>query len=60
MNTDTKRLRPDMTSIELQYYNVMMANMASTSIAKSLKKLTEVVKSIQNSTVKMSCDTETK
>ena len=58
MNTDTKRLRPDMTSIELQYYNVMMANMAS--IAKSLKELAEVVKSIQNSTVKVSGDTETK
>ena len=58
MNTDTKRLRPDMTSIELQYYNVMMANMAS--IAKSLKELAEVVKSIQNSTVKVPDDTETK
>ena len=58
MNTDTKRLRPDMTSIELQYYNVMMANMAS--IAKSLKELAEVVKSIKNSTVKVSGDTETK
>ena len=58
MNTDTKRLRPDMTNIELQYYNVMMANMAS--IAKSLKELAEVVKSIQNSTVKVSGDTETK
>lgn len=58
MNTDTKRLRHDMTSIELQYYNVMMANMEY--IAKSLKELTEVVKSIQNSTVKVSGDTETK
>ena len=58
MNTDTKRLRPDMTSIELQYYNVMMANMES--IAKSLKELAEVVKSIQNSTVKVPDDTETK
>ena len=58
MNTDTKRLRPDMTNIELQYYNVMMANMAS--IAKSLKELIKVVKSINNSTVKMSGDTETK
>ena len=58
MNTDTKRLRPDMTSIELQYYNVMMANMAS--IAKSLKELAEVVKSIQNSTVKVSGNTESK
>ena len=58
MNTDTKRLRPDMTNIELRYYNVMMANMAS--IAKSLKELAEVVKSIQNSTVKVSGDTETK
>ena len=58
MNTDTKRLRPDMTNVELQYYNVMMANMAS--IAKSLKELAEVVKSIQNSTVKVSGDTETK
>ena len=47
-----------MTSIELQYYNVMMANMAS--IAKSLKELAEVVKSIQNSTVNVSGDTETK
>lgn len=58
MNTDTKRLRPDMTNIELQYYYVMMANMES--IAKSLKELVEVVKSIQNSTVKVSGDTETK
>ena len=58
MNTDTKRLRHDMTNIELQYYNVMMANMES--IAKSLKELAEVVKSIQNSTVKVSGDTETK
>ena len=58
MNTDTKRLRHNMTSIELQYYNVMMANMAS--IAKSLKELAEVVKSIQNSTVNVSGDTETK
>ena len=51
-----------MTSIELQYYNVMMANMASNmaSIAKSLKELAEVVKSIQNSMVKVSGDTETK
>ena len=47
-----------MTSIELQYYNVMMANMGS--IAKSLKELSEVVESIQNSTVKVSGDTETK
>ena len=47
-----------MTNIELQYYNAMMANMES--IAKSLKELTEVVKSIQNSTVKVSGDTETK
>ena len=58
MNTDTKRLRHDMTSIELQYYNVMMANMES--IAKSLKELTEVVKSIKNSTVNVSGDTESK
>ena len=58
MNTDTKRLMPDMTNIELQYYNVMMTNMAS--IAKSLKELAEVVKSIHNSTVKVSGDTETK
>ena len=47
-----------MTSIELQYSNEMMANMGS--IAKSLKELAEVVKSIQNSTVKVSGDTETK
>ena len=47
-----------MTNIELQYYNVMMANMES--IAKSLKELAEVVKSIQNSTVNVSGDTETK
>ena len=47
-----------MTNIELQYYNVMMANMAS--IAKSLKELTEVVKSIKNSTVNVSGDTESK
>ena len=58
MNTGIKRWRPDMTNIELQYYNVMMANMES--IAKSLKELTEVVKSIQNSTVKVSGDTESK
>ena len=58
MNTDTKRLRHDMTNIELLYYSVMMANMAS--IAKSLKELAEVVKSIQNSTVKVSGDTESK
>ena len=47
-----------MTNIELRYYNVMMANMES--IAKSLKELAEVVKSIKNSTVKVSGDTETK
>ena len=58
MNMDTKRLRHDMTNIELQYYNVMMANMAS--IAKSLKELSDLVKSIKNSTVNVSGDTETK
>ena len=58
MNTDTKRWRHDMTNIELQYYNVMMANMAS--VEKSLKELAEVVKSIKNSTVKVPDDTETK
>ena len=58
MNTDTKRLRPDMTNVELQYYNVMMANMES--IAKSLKELADLVKSIHNSTVKVSGDTEKK
>ena len=58
MNTDTKRWRPDMTNIELQYYNAMMANMAS--VEKSLKELAEVVKSIKNSTVKVSGGTETK
>ena len=58
MNTDMERWRHDMTNIELQYYNVMMANMAS--IAKSLKELAEVVKSIQNSTVKVLGDTESK
>ena len=47
-----------MTSIELQYYNVMMANMAS--IAKSLNELAKAVKSIKNSTVNVSCDTDTK
>ena len=47
-----------MTSIELQYYNVMMVN--TELIAKSLKELVEVVKSIQNSTIKVSGDTETK
>ena len=47
-----------MTNSELQYYNVMMANMAS--VEKSLKELAEVVKSIKNSTVKVSGDTETK
>ena len=58
MNMDTKRLRHDMTNIELQYYNVMMANMQS--IAKSLKELADLVKSIQNSTVNVSGDTESK
>ena len=58
MNTDTKRLMHDMTNVELQYYNVMMANMES--IARSLKELAEVVKSIHNSTVNVSGDTETK
>lgn len=47
-----------MTNIELQYYNAMRANMAS--VEKSLKELAEVVKSIKNSTVKASGDTETK
>ena len=47
-----------MTSIELQYYNVMMANIES--IAKSLKELADLVKSIHNSTVNVSGDTETK
>ena len=47
-----------MTNIELQYYNVMMANMES--IAKSLKELADLVKSIQNSTVKVYGDTEKK
>ena len=47
-----------MTSIELQYSNVMMVN--TELIAKSLKELVEVVKSIQNSTIKVSGDTETK
>ena len=47
-----------MTNVELQYYNVMMANMAS--IAKSLNELADVVKSIKNSTVKVSGDTESK
>ena len=58
MNTDTKRWRPDMSNIELQYYNAMMANMAS--VEKSLKELAEMVKSIKNSTVKVSGDAETK
>ena len=57
-----------MTNIELQYYNVMMANMESIAkslkelaeIAKLLKELAEVVKSIKNSTVKVPDDTETK
>ena len=47
-----------MTNIELQYYNVMMANIES--IAKSLKELADLVNSIHNSTVKVSGDTETK
>ena len=47
-----------MTNIELQYYNVMMANMAS--VEKALKELAEVVKSIKNSTAKVSGATETK
>ena len=47
-----------MTNVELQYYNVMMANMES--IAKSLNELAEVVKSIKNLTVNVSGDTETK
>ena len=46
MNTGMKRWRHDMT------------NMAS--IAKSLKELAEFVKSIQNSMVKVSGDTESK
>ena len=46
-----------MTNVELQYYNVM-ANMAS--VAKSLKELADLVKSIHNSTVKVSGDTEKK
>ena len=58
MNTDTKRWRPDMANIELQYYNAMTDDMES--VAKSLKELAEVVKSIQNSTAKVSGDTETK
>ena len=58
MNKGAKRVMRDMTNVELQYYNVMMANMAS--IAKSLKELAEVVKSIKNSTVKVPDDTETK
>ena len=58
MNTGIKRWRHDMTNIELQYYNMMMTNMAS--IAKSLKELSEVVESIQNSTVKVSGDTKSK
>ena len=48
----------DMTNIELQYYNMIMANMES--IAKSLKELDEVVKSIQNSAVKVLGDIESK
>ena len=47
-----------MANIELQYYNAMTEDMES--VAKSLKELAEVVKSIQNSTVKVSGDTETK
>ena len=48
----------DMTNIELQCYNAMTEDMES--VEKSLKELVEVVKSIQNSTVKVSGDTETK
>lgn len=58
MNTDTKRLRHDMTNIELQCYNVMTEDMESGE--KSLKELADLVKSIKNSTVKVSGDTETK
>ena len=47
-----------MTNVELQYYNAMTDDMES--VAKSLKELAEVVKSIQNSTAKVSGDTETK
>ena len=48
----------DMTNIELQCYNAKTEDMES--VEKSLKELVEVVKSIQNSTVKVSGDTETK
>lgn len=47
-----------MTNIELQCYNVMTEDMESGE--KSLKELADLVKSIKNSTVKVSGDTETK
>lgn len=47
-----------MTNVELQYYNVSMEDMAS--VEKSLKELADVVKSIKNSTVKVSGDSDTK
>ena len=58
MNTDTKRWGPDMADIELQCHNAMTEDMEP--VEKSLKELAEVVKSIKNSTVKGSGDTETK
>ena len=47
-----------MANIEVQYYNVTMEDMAS--VEKSLKELAEVVKSIKDSTVKVSGDADTK
>ena len=47
-----------MANIELQRYNAMTEDMES--VEKSLKELADVVKSIKNSTVKVSGDTDTK
>ena len=47
-----------MANIELQCYNAMTEDMAS--VEKSLKELAEVVKSIKDSTVKVSGDADTK
>ena len=47
-----------MANIELQCYNAMTEDMES--VEKSLKELADVVKSIKNSTVKVSGDTDTK
>ena len=47
MNTDTKRWRPDMTNIELRYYNSVI------DMEKSLRELVDVVKSIRDSRIEV-------